>query len=225
MGLGFGVLKQMSDTFKYNRDLLGKKKALKEIYKDEIMKRPTTSENQDLELVRLRVEGALRRNRTHELFAKVVAVLSLSALLGGIVWASIAIDFTPAKRKKYEDKSKLFRTKMYDHSKELKLKADYFPGGPKASETLIKDGLRHQNSESYYESGEQFRSALYYYDTLVNDIYFYKSGDTIRNFPAVYDQEVHRITLHDNTGRKKIEFDLYDGKIIQGTYMEHAVDK
>lgn len=225
MGLGFGALKQMSDSFKYNRDLLGKKKSVREIYKDEIKKRGTTSDKQNIEFVRLRVAKALKKNRTKELLTKLTAVLTLVALVTGIVWAAITIDFTPKKKNKYEDKSALFNTIIYEQSKDIKLKTDYFRSGPKASETFLKDGLRHQNSESYYESGEQFRSALYFYDTLVTDIYFYKSGDTIKNFPARYDQETHRITLYDKVSGKKIEFDFYDGKIIQGTYREKVAER
>jgi hypothetical protein len=220
MGLGFGVLKQMSDTFKHNRDLLGKKKSVREIYKEEIKKRGTTADKQNLEFVRLRVAKALRRNRSQELFASLMAVLTLVALVSGIIWVFINIDFTTPKKNKYENKAALFSTIIYEHTNGLKLKTDYYHGGPKASEAYLKDGMKHQNSESYYESGEQFRSALYNYDTLVTDIYFYKSGDTITNFPAKYDQKVYQITLHDNARGKKIEFDFYDGKIIQGTYKE-----
>lgn len=220
MGLGFGVLKQMNDTFKHNRNLLGKKKSAREIYKEEIKKRGTTADKQNLEFVRLRVAKALRRNRSQELLARLIAVLTLVALVPGIIWVFINIDFTIPKKTKYENKAALFSIIIYEHENGLKLKTDYYHGGPKASETFLKDGMRHQNSESYYESGEQFRSALYYYDTLVTDVYFYKSGDTIQNFPAKYDQEVYQITLHDKARGKKIQFDFYDGKIIQGTYME-----
>jgi len=224
MALGFGSLKQMSDTFKYNRDLLGKKKSVREIYKEEIKKRGTASNRENLEFVRLRVARALKRNRAKELFARIVAILILAVLVIGTILMFLGIDFTSVRKNRYDDKAALFKTIIYEHAKEVKLKTDYFPNGPKASETFIKDGLRHQNSESYYESGEQFRSALYYYDTLVTDFYFYKSGDTIKNFPARYDKEAHRITLLDKKRRKKIEFDFYDGKIIQGTYKEKEAE-
>ena len=225
MGLGFGALKQMSDSFKYNRDLLGKKKSVREIYKDEIKKRGTNLEGQNLEFVRLRVAKALKRNRIKELIRKVLAGLALAGVVIGIVWVALEIDFMPKKVNRYEDKSTLFKTIVYEHSDGLQLKTDYFQSGPKASETLLKDGLRHQNSESYYESGEQFRSALYFYDTLVTDIYLYKSGDTIKNFPAKYDQQVYHITLLDKARKKEIEFDFYDGKIIQGTYKEKILER
>jgi antitoxin component YwqK of YwqJK toxin-antitoxin module len=65
-----------------------------------------------------------------------------------------------------------FSTVLYHQSNGVDLRVDFFRHGPKASETLMKNGLRHQNSESYYESGEQFRSALYYRDILLTEIYF-----------------------------------------------------
>jgi hypothetical protein len=141
------------------------------------------------------------------------------------VWAALNIDLTLPKKNKYEDKSALFNIIVYEQTTELKLKTDYFHSGPKASETYLKNGLKHQNSESYYETGEQFRSALYYYDTLVTDVYFFKSGDTIKNFPALADTNIHRIGLFDKARGKKIEFDFYDGKIIQGSYKEKKVEK
>src|SRR5688572_14880509 len=103
MGLGFGALKQMSDTFKYNRDLLGRKKSIREIYREEIKKRGTTSDQQNLEYVRERVSKALLRNRTAEVLAKAAAIVTFLGLVIGIIWAIIAIDFTPARKSKYAD--------------------------------------------------------------------------------------------------------------------------
>jgi antitoxin component YwqK of YwqJK toxin-antitoxin module len=104
-------------------------------------------------------------------------------------------------------------------------KIDYFPKGSKAAETFLKNGLKHQNSESYYQTGEQFRSALYYYDTLVTEVYFFKSGDTIKNFPMITDSEVHHIKAIDKSNSAEIQFDFYDGKIIHNTYQETKLDK
>src|SRR6188768_992537 len=146
MGLGFGALKQMSDTFKYNRDLLGKKKSLREIYKDEIEKRGTTEDKQNLEFVRLRVAKSLKRNRIQEFITRTVAILTLVVLIAGLIWIASIIDFTPARKNKYPDKRALYHTIIYQHSEDLKLRTDYFHSGPKASETLVKDGLRHQTS-------------------------------------------------------------------------------
>jgi hypothetical protein len=224
MGLGFGFLKQMNDTMKYNRDILGKKKSVREIYKDEIKQRGTTHDKQNLEFVRQRVAAALKRNKTHEIINRTTAIFAIIILVIGTIWVLKTIDFKTKSKGKYEDKSALFNTKTYDHENGIQLKTDYFIHGTKAADTYFKDGLKHQNSESYYESGEQFRSALYYYDTLVTDIYFYKSGDTIKNFPEITDTQVHHITLFNKGHTKKIEFDYYDGKLIKDTYKETRVD-
>jgi hypothetical protein len=223
MGLGWGFLKQMNDTIKYNRDILGKKRSVREIYKDEILNRETTYNKEALNSVRERVSIAIRRNRTKELFSKVVALTILAFIMLGSIWAFVKTDLKVERKGKYEDKAKLYNTIMYDISEDVKLKRDYFIRGSKAADTYLKDGLKHQNSESYYESGEQFRSALYFYDTLVTDIYFYKTGDTISNFPVLDNNRVHRLKLLNKTKTKEIEFDFFDGKIIQGTYQEKSV--
>jgi hypothetical protein len=225
MGLGFGFLKQMNDTMKYNRDILGKKKSVREIYKDEIKQRRTTHDKQNLEFIRQRVAATLKRNRTHEIITKTTAILAITILVLGTIWVLTTIDFKTKSKGKYEDKSTLFNTTTYEQPNGLKLKSDYFIHGAKAADTYYKAGLKHQNSESYYQSGEQFRSALYYYDSLVTDIYFYKSGDTIKNFPVITDTQVHHITLFNKEQTKKIEFDYYDGKLIKDTYKETRVDR
>jgi hypothetical protein len=220
MALGFGFLKQMNETIKYNRDLLGKKKSVREMYKDEIRRQGTAADGQNLAFVRQRVADALKRNRATEAFLKAVAISGLVIFVLGVVWAFIVIDLTPEKKSKYEDKANLFKTVIYIEPNGLKLKQDYFFSGPKAAETYLKDDLKHQNSESFYESGEQFRSALYYNDTLVRELYFYKTGDTIHTFPKVTDSMVYHIELFDKKRLTHIEFDFYDGKVIQGTYVE-----
>ena len=121
---------------------------------------------------------------------------------------------------KYPPKSVLFKTVISENEGGEQLKVEYFAGGPKASETRLKNGLKHQNSESYYETGEQFRSALYFKDTLITETYFYKNGDTIKNFPVINKGEVMHVVIHAVPKSKKIEFDFYDGKIITGTYKE-----
>jgi hypothetical protein len=210
---------------KYNRDLLGKKKSVREIYKDEIKQRGTTYDRQNLEFVRQRVAATLKRNRTHEIITRTTAILLIIVLVIGTIWALTTIDLKTKSKGKYEDKSALFNTTTYEQANGLTLKTDYFIHGTKAADTYFKKGLKHQNSESYYQSGEQFRSALYYYDSLVTDIYFYKSGDTIKNFPIITDTQVHHITLFNKEQTIKIEFDYYDGKLIKDTYKETRVDR
>ena len=85
MALGFGSLKGMMDTFRYNRNLLGKKKLARELYKDEIKKRDGNFENQNLEDVRIRVAERLKRNNVQEIFARIMALLILFFVVAGII--------------------------------------------------------------------------------------------------------------------------------------------
>ena len=91
----------------------------------------------------------------------------------------------------------------------------------KISEVNYKNGMKHQNAESYYSTGEQFRSAAYFYDTLIVDYYFFKSGDTIKGFPKLFDGQVHRLFFKTPDNKSNISFDYWDGKIIPGSYQEY----
>ncbi|MBL6445123.1 hypothetical protein JMN32_02310 [Fulvivirga sp. 29W222] len=92
-------------------------------------------------------------------------------------------NYTPKIEKK--EQKPHFKTVTYPLNEQRTLKVEYFNFGPKSAETNLKNGLKHQNTESYYASGEQFRSAAYFYDTLVTEVYFYKNGDIIKNFPSI----------------------------------------
>ncbi len=221
--LGDGFLQQMADTLKYNRDLLGKKKSAREIYKDEVKQRKFTYETYELKEVRARVEERLKRNRWNEFANRTIANLILLAIGYGIYWAIQSWPYLNLQEKKPIDGSQFFSTVVYHQPKGIDLRVDFFHRGPKAAETFFKDGLRHQNAESYYESGEQFRSALYYRDTLVTELYLFKSGDTIRNFPKLIDDRLHHVKVKDPRRRIRVEFDFYDGKVISGTYKEYKL--
>src|SRR5690606_11517745 len=159
----------MNDTFRYNRSLLRKKKSAREIYKEEIKNRSGNFSNQNIDYVRERVAERLKQNKTKNIFARVAAMLVLAFIIFGTLWLVLNIKFTVKRKGKYEDKSTLFNQVIYPQSNGLELKIDYFIQGPRAAETFLKVGRKHQNSESYYESGQQFRSALYYYDTLITE--------------------------------------------------------
>jgi len=219
--LGDGFLKQMGDTLKYNRELLGKKKSAREVYKEEVKQRKLTYESYDLKEVRARVEKRLKRNKWNEFANRTIANVLLLAIGYGIFWAIQSWDYFGMTEKKPIDGSQFFKTVLYHQSKGIDLRVDFFHHGPKAAETFFKDGLRHQNSESYYESGEQFRSALYYRDTLVTELYLFKSGDTIKTFPILTDKLVHRIKVKDPRKNVTVEFEFYDRKIIPDTYREY----
>lgn len=220
MALGWGSLKHMNDVMKHNRELLGRKKSVREIYKEKIKRRGTTYDNESLDAVQLRVTERLWRDKKKEIGVRVGAALILTLFISLVAWLFFNVDFVWEKADKYADKSILFSTVIYKQANGLDLKTDYFVHGPRAAETFLKNGLKHQNSDSYYETGEKFRSAIYFYDSLVTEVYFYRTGDTIQNFPSVNGGQVQQIRLTDKSGNKTIEFDFYDGKIIQGTYKE-----
>ncbi len=221
--LGFGALKQMNDTLKQNREMLGKKKSLREIYKEEVKNRISTHENIDLKALRLRIADRQRRNLVKEAIVKGLVVAVVMGLIVGSVWIFRTVDFSVEASPPITKKD-LFSSVITVLPDSLVHKVDFYPKGPKAAEGYLYKGLKHQNYESYYSSGEQFRSALYYYDTLVVDYYFYKWGDTIRSFPKILDNEIHHITLTIPEKSKIIEFDFYDSKIILGTYTEKPLN-
>ena len=92
--IGFGSLKQMSDSFRYNRSLLGKRKSAREIYKEEIKRRDGKYENQNVEDIRIRVANRLKRNKFQEIFSRVTAIIILLFVILGTVWIISNIDFT-----------------------------------------------------------------------------------------------------------------------------------
>lgn len=225
MMIGFGALRQMNDTLKQNRGMLGKKKSLRELYKDEVKNRISTHENIDLPALRLRVVERQKRNLIQEAFVKVIVVVVVAGLIVGGVWIALTVDFSVKLDHPNVKGRDLFGQTLNILPDSMVHKIEYFPHGPKAAEGYLKNGMKHQNYESYYSTGEQFRSALYYYDTLIVDYYFYKWGDTIKNFPIIPDTITNHITLTVPEKSIIVEFDLYDGKTVMGTYKESRIKK
>lgn len=159
MGFGWGFLKQMNDTLKYNRDLLGSRKSARDAIKDEILQRGASYENVDIEELKARVEAKLKRNKKRERLARITATVVTIATAIGLIWV-LAGTRDVQKKDKYADKRLLFNTVIYKKTANTELRVDYYKRGTKAAETNLKNGLRHQNTESYYETGEQFRAAL-----------------------------------------------------------------
>jgi hypothetical protein len=178
-------------------------------------------------LLRERVEKKLKKNRVEEVIGRLAVVLFLALVVSGFGWiVYIFISSSPTQTvPKKIDKSQLFYTTTDQYDDGLELRTEHYHGGPTASESFYKNGHRHQNSESYYQTGEQFRSALYYYDTLVTEVYFYKNGDTIKNFPTISDNEIHHITLLNREGTRRIKFQFYDFKVVKGSYQEFGIEK
>lgn len=223
MALGFGFLKNMNDTVKYNRSLLGSKKSPREKQNDEIRQRAIRFDARSLDFVRARVSASLKRSRVEEFITRAAALLAIVGLMVGGAWALSTSDFSTERVSKYANPSQLFTTYTYVHPNGMDQKTDYFPHGTKAAETFLKNGLKHQNSESYYQSGEQFRSALYDRGTLITEVYLYRTGDTIAAFPALSSDVVYAVKLQDPKRAMKIEFDFYDGKVVPDSYRESTL--
>ena len=221
----WGVVKQAFDAFKYNRDLLGKKKSARDLLREEIERRGTNLKKVGLADVKERVAENSKRQRAEEIRTKAKAIIFSALVLLGISWFVVsASSWSSAPRQVAPtDPSQLFTTHYDVLPDSSVMKTDHFPGSTKAARTILQKGLRQQRSVSYYESGERFRRALYNNDTLIVETYFFKSGDTIRGFPEIRDNAVHRLTMTDPTGTTMITFDFYDGKMIKDTYKEFPV--
>ncbi len=219
MNIGFGSLRQMSDTLKYNRDILPKRKSPREIYREETKKSLTTGDGADLELVRARVRQRLQKARQNDVVRKVAVIAVPLLLISIVVCIVVTADFTTDIRPFHEEKVR-FISQTYPMGPEVVCKVDYFPSGPKAAETYLVKNLKHHTAYSYYESGEIFRSAEFYYDTLLRENYFFKNGDTIQRFPDIRMDVPQHVEITMPHGVARISFDFFDGKIIGGTYNE-----
>ena len=217
-GAGFGFIKDGENRIKQNRNLLGRDRSLKKIYtgsKKLLLK-------VDKEDVNARVEHYRKRQSYTIKYDKMKTVL-LSSIITGLIIAIIISDSDDSVAKTTTSNQNYFKTIYYntDNAQE-QLRIDYYRQGRRASETRYKDGLKHQNSESYYPSGEQFRSALYDKDTLIIDLYFYKSGDTIRNFPKLKSlNKAKHIELTKDSLR--VSFDYFEGKVLPNSYKEEII--
>lgn len=212
MGMVGGFLKQMNDTMQQNRRLLkksdkSKSRQVREAYNEEIKKQASRFNQVDVDALKERVRKKLQRNIIQEKIIKVIALTLVTTFLVAIMWAIISFDFTVKKKSPFTDSQSLFKTEIHPHDQAgYSLKVDYYHHGPKAAESLIKNGLKHQNSESYYPSGEQFRSALYYYDTLVREVSFFKDGDTIKTFQLWIITKSIKSNSHDQTKTELLNF-------------------
>lgn len=219
MMIGFGSLKQMNDTLRANRAALKRTKSVREVYKQEIRKISASIEHQDIEHVRARVVARVKRNRVREILERTAAAIFALLLIALIAWIVTVNFFNDPFNRKQNTKA-LFKTIVYDMGNGITLQTDYYRFGPKAAETYFTKNLKHLSSESFYPSGEPFRSALYYYDTLVKEVFLYRTGDTIKNFPIVDPKSIVQITLADSTSNTRIEFLMYDHKILNNSYQE-----
>jgi hypothetical protein len=212
---GFGLRKEV-----YTRKPKKLFDKVRKLYKEEALNRFSDHSNENPEELKRRIRKKLERNATKNAILRIFIIAFITFILAaGILLVRKLVTFT-LHTEKYPNKSAIFKTLIYRNENGERLKVDYFTNGPKASETQLKNGLKHQNSESFYETGEQFRSALYFHDTLITETYFYKNGDTIKNFPVITRDVVIHIVIPRTPRSKKLEFDFYDGKIITSTYRE-----
>ncbi len=218
MNIGFGSLKQMNDTLRYNRELLGKKKSLRDRYKEEAKKIKGNPDNADPEEISMRIRRNVRRTVFDSLNIRLILLAISICVFTMLGWLVVTMDFTVSKEV-YNTKS-LFIVEDYPINENLTSRSEYFHSGLLAGETFLLNGRKHHNSQSWYESGELFRSATYYNDTLLLETYFFKSGDTIRNFPIINGSIVRRITFKDPARNRLIRLDFFDGKIIEKSYSE-----
>ncbi len=217
MGIGFGSLKHMNDTIRQNREILRKKnkKSLRDRYKEEALKLTSITDNADPEEVRERIRQNIHHSPRTKFLTKAASIASALLILCATVWIIVLlIKPRPVIRPK-----PVFLVREYPISDGLINRSEYFRSGALAAETLLYEGRKHHESNSWYESGELFRTATYYHDTLLVEMYFLKTGDTTRGFPNA-DSSVRHISIRDSNTNKLISFDLIDGKIVEKSYTE-----
>lgn len=220
--IGGGFLKAMKDAMEYNRSLLGHDP-------DRIYSRRKRTGREKLEggPVDMRhVEGILVARRSYRAkraslhrIATWFLVLVILVVTGQIVYEYFELG-REKKKKKSIVTHDYFMKSFSQEVNGLVFLIEHYKNGSKAAETGMMYGQKHQQSESFYQTGEQFRSALYYYDTLVREVYLYRNGDTIHHFPRVTMDQVYHVTIPVDGEHPGLRFDFFDGKILLGTYRE-----
>jgi hypothetical protein len=219
MMLGGGFLKNMADTLKYNREILGKKKTPQEKLKESVKHQTSKTSTYDIDMVKLRVSLHLKRSRGAEVAKKIGAVVMI--ILVVMLLFNLSKKYSEKSSNASITKEDFFKTAFYIQDDSITvLKRDHFKSGPKAMETFLVNGYKHQFATSYYETGERFRSALYYYDTLIQETYFFKDGDTIKGISFHDDAIVYHIRVSHQVRKTLVEFDIIDGKIMENSYHE-----
>ncbi|MEQ9168354.1 MAG: hypothetical protein RLO12_19005, partial [Fulvivirga sp.] len=124
--------------------------------------------------------------RNERVLIKQILVITLL----GVIFAALMfyLFFTPTKHASTLGKPLVkdyYSTETRPLGNNIQLKIEYFDMGSIAATTKMKNGYKHQQSESWYPNGKQFRFAVYWYDTLINEVYFAPSGDTLKNSPIL----------------------------------------
>ncbi|MCZ8353139.1 MAG: hypothetical protein O9340_00280 [Cyclobacteriaceae bacterium] len=225
MMMGGGFLRQMNETIKYNRDLLGNKIKLIDKLKNKSRNRNVIYSQENEAYVKERLNLSIKRiGKQHfyyKLLSWLIAIPFLIFLIAGIT--------------KLVDKPKIFNTqtkgtilftkKIQVISKETKLEIFYFSHGLRAEETYYQNGLKQFESTSYYESGEVFRKATYFQDTLVSENFFFKNGSSIESIPELTPNKVVSVSLINNTKDTLVMFKCFNKKIIEASYVVYEIPK
>lgn len=218
-GGAFGSLQAMINTIKSNRALLRKKRGfetLKEHQGQSKIKRVYKFKKASKEDL-LEINEKMKLRNKNVLIKQIV----LFSILGGIFsYLMYVVFFTPSEHTSELGKPmkmEYYSTQMKPLGNHLYMKVEYFDMGTVAAETKMKNGFKHQQSESWYPNGKQFRSAVYWYDTLINEVYFAPTGDTIRHLSSWHKKEPVFVKIEDY-GQHNYSFYCSDGKIIPNTF-------
>lgn len=221
---GGGFLHQMTKTLEQNKKLRSRNSVFGNDYNRRYERESSTSDPLESKPVDQQVLDGIRkklkRQRRGFIMKRLSLFVVLSAVIGSAVFWTMTTSMENYPRRVYMKKKADSFVIMGVDENGLDVRIEYFPYGSKRAETKYKNGKRHQQSESYYETGEQFRAAAYFHDDLVTEVYFYKSGDTISSFPTITDLRIHHIKLENPDQSRLIEFDVTDGKIVPDSYQE-----
>lgn len=219
--MGFGMRKEV-----YTRRPKKAFKKIKKAYEQEVKRNAsknlvlkTDKIDEDLkQRIRKKIRSQERTRISITVLATLIAILAIGILLNFLIenYMKNRDKLHPSKKV-----ANLFNRKFFKKNNEVYQIADYYRFGGIASAFRIKDRMKHQNSESYYFTGEQFRTALYYYDSLIVEYYLYKTGDTISNYPKIDSDKIYHISLKHPKTNATIKFDVLDYKVLLDSYVEY----
>ncbi len=219
-GGAFGSLQAMINTLKNNRAILKRKRGydtLKENLGQSKVKRVYRYKSASKEdLLEINQRMKLRNERV---FIKQIALIALLGLLFSALMFYVI--FTPTEQASTLGKSLIkdyYSVQIKPLGNNMQLKVEYFDMGSIAATTKIKNGYKHQQSESWYPNGKQFRSAVYWYDTLINEVYFAPTGDTIKH-STTWNKKDPTFIKVEGYGQSNYSFYCSEGKIIPDTFI------
>lgn len=218
-GGGFGSLQAMITTIKNNRALLKKKRGF-DVLKDNLGKpkhkriyKFKSASKKDL----IEINQKMKLRNKFILIKQIVLFSILGIIFSYVMYV---VFFTPSEHTSTLGKpmrTDYYSTQIKPIGNLMYLKVEYFDMVTVAAETKMKNGLKHHQSESWYPNGKQFRSAVYWYDTLIYEVYFAPTGDTIRHLTRWHRKEPTYVKIEDY-GQHNYSFYCSDGKIIPNTF-------